>query len=205
MCFHRLVAVPLKHGKLAANYDYTRIYGNFSSTACVPCVRLVGRRAGNGTVEFEEFLAMMTRRLAATSTDDDEARRQRHDAELRQAFRVFDIDGDGLIDADELRQTMANLGETLSDHDVRAMIREADRNGDGKVDFDGTQARAQRRRGFACNCWGTQFSSAIAVQLFQTWSESLQLLQRVACKKCMLAIVAHETTAHNMLVKFFSH
>ena len=97
-------------------------------------------------MEFEEFLAMMTRRLASTATDDAEARRQRHDAELRQAFRVFDIDGDGLIDADELRQTMANLGETLSDHDVHAMIREADRNGDGKVDFDGNvHARAQGR------------------------------------------------------------
>jgi len=60
----------------------------------------------------------------------------------RQAFRVFDIDGDGLIDADELRQTMANLGEQLSETDVRAMIREADRNGDGKVDFDGTPTQS---------------------------------------------------------------
>jgi len=96
-----------------------------------------GRSTGNGTVEFEEFLAMMSRRLVATANDDDQAKRQRQEAELRQAFRVFDIDGDGLIDADELRQTMANLGETLSEHDVQTMIREADRNGDGKVDFDG--------------------------------------------------------------------
>ena len=79
----------------------------------------------------------MSRRLVATANDDDQAKRQRQEAELRQAFRVFDIDGDGLIDADELRQTMANLGETLSEHDVQTMIREADRNGDGKVDFDG--------------------------------------------------------------------
>jgi len=80
---------------------------------------------------------MMSRRLAATASDDDESKQRRREAELRQAFRVFDIDGDGLIDAQELRQTMANLGESLSDHDVHAMIREADRNGDGKVDFDG--------------------------------------------------------------------
>ena len=92
---------------------------------------------GNGTVEFEEFLGMMSRRQVATATDDNEAKLKRQEAELRQAFRVFDIDGDGLIDADELRQTMANLGETLSDHDIHAMISEADRNGDGKVDFDG--------------------------------------------------------------------
>ena len=44
-----------------------------------------GACSGNGTVEFEEFLAMMTRRLTATSTDDAEAKRRRHDAELRQA------------------------------------------------------------------------------------------------------------------------
>lgn len=72
--------------------------------------------------------------VASSSVTDDTQRTQ---SEIRQAFRVFDIDGDGLIDADELRQTMANLGETLSDADVRAMIKEADKNGDGKVDFDG--------------------------------------------------------------------
>ena len=93
--------------------------------------------AGNGTVEFEEFLSMMSRRMAATSCDDEKAKLRRQEAELQQAFRVFDIDGDGLIDADELKQTMANLGETLSDHDIHAMIKEADRNGDGKVDFEG--------------------------------------------------------------------
>ena len=79
----------------------------------------------------------MSRRQQATSSDDAESKRRRQESELRQAFRVFDIDGDGLIDAEELRQTMANLGESLSDHDVYAMISEADRNGDGKVDFDG--------------------------------------------------------------------
>jgi len=99
------------------------------------------RLSGNGTVEFEEFLEMMSRRLVATSSDDAEAKFRRQQSELQQAFRVFDIDGDGLIDAEELRQTMANLGETLSDHDVHAMIREADRNGDGKVDFDGELER----------------------------------------------------------------
>ena len=56
---------------------------------------------------------------------------------MRQAFRVFDIDGDGLIDAQELRLTMRNLGENLSDEDVKAMIRAADKNGDGKIDYEG--------------------------------------------------------------------
>lgn len=57
--------------------------------------------------------------------------------ELRTAFRVFDMDGNGTIDEKELRVTMNKLGENLSDDDVRAMIHAADRNGDGKIDYEG--------------------------------------------------------------------
>ena len=59
--------------------------------------------------------------------------------EMRQAFKVFDIDGNGVIDAQELRLTMRNLGENLTDEDVKAMIRAADKNGDGKIDYEGRQ------------------------------------------------------------------
>jgi len=57
--------------------------------------------------------------------------------EMRLAFRVFDIDGDGLINANELRQTMYHLGEDLTDADVTAMIKLVDRNNDGHVDYEG--------------------------------------------------------------------
>ncbi len=50
---------------------------------------------------------------------------------------MFDIDGNGYIDAQELRLTMQNLGENLTDEDVAAMIHEADINGDGKIDYEG--------------------------------------------------------------------
>ena len=32
---------------------------------------------------------------------------------------------------------MNNLGENLSEEDVKAMIREADINGDGRIDYEG--------------------------------------------------------------------
>lgn len=51
--------------------------------------------------------------------------------------RVFDKNGDGFITADELKKVMTNLGEKLSDEEIDDMIKEADLNGDGKVDFKG--------------------------------------------------------------------
>jgi len=56
--------------------------------------------------------------------------------DMRQAFKVFDIDGNGTIDEKELRATMNKLGENLSDADVKAMIHAADKNGDGKIDYE---------------------------------------------------------------------
>ena len=56
---------------------------------------------------------------------------------MRAAFRMFDLDGNGLIDSDELRLAMSRLGETVTEADVDAMIRAVDRNNDGKVDYEG--------------------------------------------------------------------
>ncbi|XP_023228545.1 calmodulin-like [Centruroides sculpturatus] len=56
--------------------------------------------------------------------------------ELREAFRVFDKDGDGYISATELRHVMTNLGEKLTDEEVEDMIKEADLDGDGVVNYD---------------------------------------------------------------------
>ena len=53
------------------------------------------------------------------------------------ATYIFSSLVSSFIDAQELRLTMQNLGEKLSDDDVKAMIREADMNGDGQIDYEG--------------------------------------------------------------------
>ncbi|KAJ4753494.1 Calmodulin [Rhynchospora pubera] len=81
---------------------------------------------GNGTIEFNEFTILMARKLMETDTDE----------EMKEAFEVFDKDHNGLISPSELRHVMRNLGENLTDDEVAQMIREADIDGDGYVNYE---------------------------------------------------------------------
>lgn len=50
----------------------------------------------------------------------------------------FDMDGDGEITTEELRSAMIKLmGEHMSRREIDAIVKEADDNGDGTVDFEG--------------------------------------------------------------------
>ncbi len=50
------------------------------------------------------------------------------------AVQVFDRDNNGFISAAELRHVMTSIGEKLTDDEVDEMIREADQDGDGRID-----------------------------------------------------------------------
>jgi len=81
---------------------------------------------GNGDIDFSEFLTMMARKMKDTDSED----------EIKEAFKVFDKDGNGYISALELRHVMTNLGEKLTDEEVDEMIREADIDGDGQINYE---------------------------------------------------------------------
>ncbi|KAF5930444.1 hypothetical protein HYC85_031317 [Camellia sinensis] len=80
---------------------------------------------GNGTIDFDEFLNVMGRKLKENVAE-----------ELKEAFKVFDRDQDGFISATELRHVMINLGERITDEEAEQMVREADLDGDGLVSYE---------------------------------------------------------------------
>eukprot|EP00794_Sanderia_malayensis_P017723 gene17723-19495_t len=83
-------------------------------------------RNGNGRIELNEFLERMGAK---------EEHRIALEEEIRVAFEFFDLDGDGYISVNELRQVSGELGEVLTEEEIDEMIREADMDGDGQVDY----------------------------------------------------------------------
>jgi len=81
---------------------------------------------GKDTIDFPEFLSLMAKKIHDTDSEE----------ELRDAFKFFDRDGNQLISAAELRRVMSNLGEKLTDEEVDKMIREADIDGDGHINYE---------------------------------------------------------------------
>ena len=80
----------------------------------------------NGVVDFPEFLVMMEQKMKDTDAEE----------ERKEAFRVFDKDGNGYINAAELKNVMTNLGENMTDAEIDSMIAEADLDVDGQVSYE---------------------------------------------------------------------
>ncbi|KAI3475622.1 hypothetical protein L1887_62964 [Cichorium endivia] len=90
---------------------------------------------GGGTVDFQEFVAG----LSAFSNQGS------REEKLRFAFKVYDMDRDGLISNGELFLVLKMMvGNNLKDQQLQQIvdktIMEADTNGDGKLDFEEFQA-----------------------------------------------------------------
>ncbi|XP_030592579.1 calcium-binding protein 5b [Archocentrus centrarchus] len=84
-----------------------------------------------GRVDFDDFVDLMTPKLL------DETAGMIGMKELKDAFKEFDLDGDGSITSDEMKHAMMKLlGKHTSTNEIDAVVKEADNNGDGTVDFE---------------------------------------------------------------------
>jgi len=80
----------------------------------------------SGTIEFDEFKTLIGPHFQKEKPPED----------YIDAFNFFDKDGDGFISRTELRTIMNTVDSKLAESDIEDMIKEADQNGDGKIDFD---------------------------------------------------------------------
>ena len=80
-------------------------------------------REGNGTIEYQDFLDLMTIKMQERDPVE----------EMRKAFRLFIDDDSNKISIRHLRRVAKDLGENMTDEELQEMIDEADRDGDGEI------------------------------------------------------------------------
>ena len=77
----------------------------------------------DGEVDFDEFLEMMTSRLAGSDTKED----------IQKIFELFDDDKTGYISLQNLKRVAHELGENMDDAELLEMIERADLDHDGQI------------------------------------------------------------------------
>merc|ERR1712162_22901 len=78
---------------------------------------------GDQTVDFEEFCIMMAEKMNQKDGKD----------EMLKGFKMFDDDNTGKISMKNFKRVAKELGETLSDAELEAILSEADTDKDGEI------------------------------------------------------------------------
>mmetsp|Transcript_30153 Transcript_30153/g.72869 ORF Transcript_30153/g.72869 Transcript_30153/m.72869 type:complete len:160 (+) Transcript_30153:245-724(+) len=78
---------------------------------------------GTGEIDFDEFLDLMTSRLAGSDTKED----------VQKIFELFDDDQTGYISLQNLKRVAHELGENMDDAELLEMIERADADHDGQI------------------------------------------------------------------------
>merc|ERR1719423_265067 len=80
---------------------------------------------GSGELEFEEFCILSAKFLIE---EDEESLKE----ELKEAFRIYDKEGNGYITT----QVLKEIDNRLSAEDIEGIVDEVDEDGSGTLDFD---------------------------------------------------------------------
>lgn len=75
----------------------------------------------SGSIDFEEFAALISKKLLAP---------------IKSMFEGFDKDGDGFITADELCQGLKEFNENTTEAELAKFVAAADKDGDGRVSYE---------------------------------------------------------------------
>ncbi|XP_023277512.1 calcium-binding protein 2-like isoform X1 [Seriola lalandi dorsalis] len=93
-------------------------------------VQQIKMRMG-GLMDFEDFTELMGPRMMGETADMLGLK------ELQSAFVQFDLDGDGKINQEEMKEAVKSmLGEKLKKGELEEILKELDINADGNLDFE---------------------------------------------------------------------
>merc|ERR1712109_15141 len=84
---------------------------------------------GSGELEFAEFIQLAAKFLI--EEDEEEMK-----WELREAFRLYDKQGNGYITTGTLKEILREIDSTLNEYNLDQIVDEVDEDGSGTIDFD---------------------------------------------------------------------
>merc|ERR1719273_640830 len=84
--------------------------------------------------ETGKFTFMMFCQVAAKFMIEDDEEQMKE--ELKEAFRIYDKEGQGFITNDVLKEILREIDPTLTEGDLDNVIEEVDEDGSGTMDFD---------------------------------------------------------------------
>lgn len=75
---------------------------------------------------FPDFTHLIARKLLEAEVED----------QIKQLFKIFDHETKGYITAEDIKKVLVNLNSKITDEDVDDILREADNNQDGVLDYE---------------------------------------------------------------------
>ena len=84
-------------------------------------------RSVKNKVGFNEFLNLASKTMTENRVNEQQ---------IRDAFKIFDSYGNGLVNLMQMKVSLQNLGECLSNEEVDELIREADIDCEGNINYE---------------------------------------------------------------------
>ncbi|XP_060189081.1 putative calcium-binding protein CML19 [Lycium barbarum] len=115
--------------------------GKISASELQQCVHMIGKDMpfdeaeaavaaydsdNDGLLDFDDFLIL----VEDGGTEEEKAN------EMKEAFRMYEMEGCGCITPESLKRMLDRLGEKRTVDECRGMIARYDINGDGLLNFD---------------------------------------------------------------------
>ncbi|GAB5031590.1 centrin 2 [Nannochloropsis oceanica] len=85
-----------------------------------------GTGSESNSIDFDGFLHMMTTKMSDKESKED----------IEKVFNMFDEQGKGSISFKDLKRVAKELGENMSEAELKEMILRADADQDGEVSFE---------------------------------------------------------------------